>query len=378
MAVDGRNDDIENYILRSMKKAQNDVLPSNDVVPIEYRKLQVTGGSTFIVSLPKPWIRDHGLERGTVVGVQPLPTGELRITPTEVKPVRRSAVVDLDHLPDQALYDFLIGLYVSGADAISVRKRKGMEPQVRRIIRSFLRDTRGMEVGEDSEDAMDIISLLNPRELSLQVSLNRMYLLVTSIVEDAATYLDDGVEEPLDDLEERERQIDARRLLIDRQVAMALESPNIERTLGVTRLQAVEHLAMARALERMGDHARSFANIVLNHRKRLNPALISEPRRHLDVWLGSLRTVIRNIYVKDVNHVIDAKRELEQSIAALEEFEEGIIEHGKGDKNNSVILFRFTEKIRRLCAYTIDLSETQINMVMGALIGIDASRPETL
>ena len=202
MAVDGSNGDIENYILRAMTTAQNDVLPTNDVVPIEYRKLQVTGGSTFIVSLPKPWIRDHGLERGTVVGVQSLPTGELRITPTEVKPVRRSAVVDLDHLPGHALYDFLIGLYVSGADAISVRKRKGMGPQERRIIRSFLRDTRGMEVGEDSEDGMDILSLLKPSELSLQVSLNRMYLLVTSIVEDAATYLNDGIEEPLDDLEE--------------------------------------------------------------------------------------------------------------------------------------------------------------------------------
>ena len=37
---------------------------------IEYRKLQVTGGSTFIVSLPKNWIKNNNLSSGDVVGVE--------------------------------------------------------------------------------------------------------------------------------------------------------------------------------------------------------------------------------------------------------------------------------------------------------------------
>jgi len=33
-----------------------------------------------------------------------------------------------------------------------------------------------------------------------------------------------------------------------------------------------------------------------------------------------------------------------------------------------VLHFRFSEKIRRLCAYSIDLSETLINMLMASRI----------
>lgn len=335
---------------------------------VEYRKLQITGGSTFIVSLPKHWIRDNGLKQSDVVGVEILPSGELQITPNETRSFKRRATLDLNRLPSEALFDFLIGMYVSGCDAITVRSKDGLSSAQRRTIRTFLRDTRGMEIADDSEQSVDIISLLNPNELPLQVSLNRMYLLVTSVVDDAIDVLDGEDPELLSDLEDRERQVDARRMLVDRQVAMALQSPSIERTLGVDRFQAMEHASMARALERMGDHARSFANIILNHRERLKPKVIQEPRQQLDVWAASLRNIIRNTYSKDVNAIIEAKRNLHNAIKALEAFEEGIVEHGDGGKGRSVLHFRFSEKIRRLCAYSIDLSETLINMLMASRV----------
>lgn len=335
---------------------------------VEYRKLQITGGSTFIVSLPKHWIRDNGLKQSDVVGVEVLPSGELQITPNETRSFKRRATLDLDRLPQGALFDFLIGMYVSGCDAITVHSKDGLSSAQRRTIRTFLRDTRGMEIADDSERSVDIISLLNPNELPLQVSLNRMYLLVTSVVDDAIDVLDGEDAELLSDLEDRERQVDARRMLVYRQVAMALQSPSIERTLGVDRFQAMEHASMARALERMGDHARSFANIIINHRGRLKPDVIEQPRQQLDVWSASLRSIIRNTYTKDVNAIIEAKRNLHAAIKALESFEEDIVEGNTGSKGRSVLHFRFSEKIRRLCAYSIDFSETLINMLMAGRI----------
>ncbi len=47
----------------------------------ELRKLQVTGGSTFIVSLPKAWVKQMGLQRGSVVKISQTDDMTLRLSP---------------------------------------------------------------------------------------------------------------------------------------------------------------------------------------------------------------------------------------------------------------------------------------------------------
>ena len=49
----------------------------------EYRKLQVTGGSTIIVSLPKDWIKANELKKGDVVSLEELASGDLRLSPLQ-------------------------------------------------------------------------------------------------------------------------------------------------------------------------------------------------------------------------------------------------------------------------------------------------------
>ena len=41
---------------------------------VEFRKLQVTGGSTYIVSLPKTWIKANNLNPSDIVSVEQLPS----------------------------------------------------------------------------------------------------------------------------------------------------------------------------------------------------------------------------------------------------------------------------------------------------------------
>ena len=123
-----------------------------------------------------------------------------------------------------------------------------------------------MEISDDETKKLTIVSLLNPNELPLQVSLNRMYLLVTSLVEDALAVLDGEDYDLLSDYDDRERQIDARRLLINRQVAMVLQNHQIEREIGINRYSAMEHSVMAHYFERMGDHANTLARLVVEQK----------------------------------------------------------------------------------------------------------------
>ena len=72
---------------------------------VEFRKLQVTGGSTYIVSLPKNWIKANNLNPSDIVSVEQLPSGEVQITPHEVKETKRTVTIDLAKYPTNSLYD---------------------------------------------------------------------------------------------------------------------------------------------------------------------------------------------------------------------------------------------------------------------------------
>ena len=83
-------------------------------------------------------------------------------------------------------------------------------------VREFLRDTRGMEIGLMMTKRLGR-SILNPA-VRLPSFNNRMYILISSLVNDAMDVL---LGEPIDllsDIDDRERQIDARRLLLERQL----------------------------------------------------------------------------------------------------------------------------------------------------------------
>ena len=125
-----------------------------------------------------------------------------------------------------------------------------------------------MEIEVDNEKEIRIVSILNPSELRLQVSINRMYILISSLVNDAFDVLSGESVELLSDIDDRERQIDARRLLLERQVAASLQQPSVERKLGIDRFSAMEHANIARVLERMGDHATRLAHLVNEHSDR--------------------------------------------------------------------------------------------------------------
>ena len=60
----------------------------------EVRRLQLTGGSTYIVSLPKRWVKEHGLVAKDQIRVEWRPSGNLRIIP-ETSPISRRREVDL-------------------------------------------------------------------------------------------------------------------------------------------------------------------------------------------------------------------------------------------------------------------------------------------
>ena len=85
------------------------------VVMADTRKIQKTGGSTYIVSLPKKWVSDSNLKQGDSVRVDVRPDGTLSLASTGAtehqKLIKKMEIGD-DADP-KALLRELIGCYVT-------------------------------------------------------------------------------------------------------------------------------------------------------------------------------------------------------------------------------------------------------------------------
>ena len=116
---------------------------------LDVRKLQVTGGSTYTLSLPKEWVKVNGLGARDAIQVDWRPSGALRISALESTREIRRITLTTKRVPVDAILDHLMGAYLAGTDRISIHHESGENRKIKKIIRDFQRFTRGFEIEDE-------------------------------------------------------------------------------------------------------------------------------------------------------------------------------------------------------------------------------------
>ena len=329
----------------------------------DVRRLQLTGGATYTLSLPKPWISAYNLASRDSIRIDWRSSGELMLSPLDESEERKTEIeINLGGLPIGALYDHLMGAYISGVQEIVIKSKTNLTRKTRNEIRRFLRSTRGFEIGEEDDSSTRLISLLNAGELPLSASLNRMYLLLSSLVRDIIESLQGADSELISDHDEREREVDGLQYLIERQVGSMLSSSQIVKSLGISRKQGVEYANLARSLERMMDQADQMAKLTIDSESIPNLSAQKMPLSALPIWLDSIKTLMINLRDRATHQIENARNSLKTAQLELEKHAESL---WSGRRKAAPLLFedRLSESIRRLCAYARDFGEILLNML---------------
>ena len=329
----------------------------------DIRRIQFTGGSTYIVSLPKNWVKSHGLQPKDTVSIQWKDDGELAIRPTDVLDTTQRKVLEIDvsELPKRSLMDHLVGAYVAGCERIVLRSSKKIPRRVRKALRELLRITKGLEVITEEEESIIIASMLKPSEIPLRVSINRMYLQISSLLGDLMNVLGGGDEELLEESEDIEGEIDGLRLLIDRQVGLSLEYSTVSHAIGLTRRVANEHAHIARSLERMGDHIYKICALV---RDGHGPRKMDDselPLNSVKPFMQAFRDLIESVRRPDPDKIGLARVALEKEVNSLSDYEEELLT-SEDEDSDKLFHYRLAEAFRRSCGYGIDIAESLINI----------------
>ncbi|WP_293030404.1 phosphate uptake regulator PhoU [Natronococcus sp.] len=227
---------------------------------METRKVQVTGGSTYTVSLPKSWATDNGIGAGTTVECYP-EDDSLLLTPAS-ETDRQEGTLDVSDLEGERLTRAVMTMYVSGFDIIRLEATRITTDQ-RRAIRDATQSLVGVEVLEETTDSVVIQDLLDSSELSIVNAVSRMRLIATSMLSDAVTALVENDDDIAQDVIERDDDVDRLWLVVSRIFRATLRSPRAAEELGVPREDCFDFHSSARQLERVADHAAKISNLAL-------------------------------------------------------------------------------------------------------------------
>ena len=150
------------------------------------RKIQFTGKSTYMLSLPKRWIHEINLKAGDPVTIIRKSDQTLSIIPNIVeRNMDSSKEVIASMLREESsssLKRKVISMYLAGYNTINLRSNtKAINPSQRDAVREVVRrNLMGTEIIADASDIITIQILLNIPVLSINAAIERMFLISTT------------------------------------------------------------------------------------------------------------------------------------------------------------------------------------------------------
>jgi phosphate uptake regulator len=331
---------------------------------VEVRKVQITGGSSYVISLPKEWARSMNIKKNDPLAVKIQPDGTLLISPRITStPEPRIKKLDADAIRDPTfLLRALIGSYIVGHSVIHITSKTKLSPAVRKVANDFTLMTIGQEIVEETDTSIVIKDLLNPTEMPFNNSIKRMYLIVKSMYSDAMIALQKKDLDLSRDIVQRDREVDRLHWLIARQYHLLLREIGLVEKMKVSLREALNFYIISRILERMGDHGERIAGIIptlieLKVDSKIGEELNTASELAMTILDSSMKALFSANAV-DANTVINV-------LGKLESMADNISNHAFQKKGAAALSIGYiNESIRRAGEYSADIAENVINQVI--------------
>ena len=340
----------------------------------ETRKIQLTGKSTYIVSLPKKWVTSMNLKAGSPLVLSKQSDSSLLLTPKElVKPAKLGeAGINVSQKDDpNSMMRKIVALYLVGYSLIRIKTK---DERITSLQRNFIKDlTRkklvGTEIITDSPNEMKLQILLSYPELSVENALRRMCLIATSMHEDSMQALKDLNKELAREVISLDDEVDRFSLYIIRQLKAAVQSDRVLKDIGLANPRdCLGYRVIAKSVERIADHAVKIAENVLLMDEKFDDSVL---RKILDmssfarsVFDDSVKSLYKKDYSLADNVVTQAKK-----IVSIEN--EAIGAFAKKEQAIKLSTLRMImESIRRTAEYASDIAEIVLNLNVDQIIEI--------
>jgi len=278
------------------------------------RKVQIAGGSTFTVSLPKEWARSQSLESGSKLRLYAL-EDRVVVAPESHSPTGQSVTVDADGLGADALERRVRAAYTAGGTEIEVTASDDLSADQRRAATDALAGLVGVEVDHGSNGAVAARSMLDASAVSLEQTILQLRRLALTMYREA---IESVIEDDADlaaSVGRRTDDVDRFVALVGRQFHAALVDVGEIERLDTDRATAYRHHQTARYL---GDVAHDAAAVASVAREQTGPPAdaVAEPLRDLG---SAIRAVLEEVLRDSPTAMGEGREDVTAALAAVDD-----------------------------------------------------------
>ena len=335
---------------------------------MEFRKLQMTGGASYTVSLPKDWVKEQGLKVGDVVAIIPGSDSSLTISPKDRIPSGQegSAEVTLNPSKDQDREETLrnfVAQYLAGYDVIKIVFPASARPEVRTYLKEAARRMFvGAEIIEESKTELIVQCLSSYGDLPAPKVISRMSLIAKLMLRDAVEALRRRDTALSEEVIKRDDEVDRFYLFMIRQLTIAVLNRSLIREIGLwDPRDCLVYRIVSKSLERIADHATTIARISMTVENTLPKGLSDDLDRVTELTSSVLENALTALSKLDAavaNGSVDSAKRLLQD---AEKVTWRLFEFRLSQK--TIVAVRLAlESLKRISEYSEDIAEMAINL----------------
>jgi phosphate uptake regulator len=328
---------------------------------MEVRKIQKTGGSSYIISLPKDWVIGNNLKEQEKVGLITRRDGTLLVIPNVNNEfIRKEKEIKVDDITNQDFfYRLLVGAYITGYNVIRITSKGRIDPNIKVTARKFVRDAIGLEIMEETQETLSIKDLLNPTEMRFNTWIERLSKLVITQLEDILFAIEKKDERLTKEVITRDAEVNRIHWLILRQHNILQKNLLISEQLQKSEKEGANFTLITRIIESLGDHAVRIAknNLALLS-KNVDPGIIELTLKVGKSAMRIFKTSIDAFSSDDIYMANDNLDAINKFVETCEKLENEALDL---DVKAGFHIGYIVESIRRIGEYSGDLAEYIIN-----------------
>ena len=333
----------------------------------ETRKIQFTGKSSYIISLPKQWIVDLGLKQGDQIKIIRKGSSTLELYPPKFESriqKKEDATIEIGSEEDaSSIVRKLISLYFLGYKTIHVKPKDGrLSPNQRNTVKEAVkRMLMGSEIISDSISGITVQVLVNLLELSVDGAFKRMLHLAESMSSDAILSVKENNSELAQEVINTDDEVDRFGFYIIRQLKIAIQNEHMLKEMGFRNARnCLGYRLIVKNIERVGDHASFIAKDVMEFKKSIKKEILEKLEDMNKFCLSVLNDSCLALFTEDYSKAENTIRKADE----ITKYEKKVRDVSKSLKNEEEIyrVKRMTENIKRVSEYASDIAEMVLNM----------------